>query len=335
MLSIVSSLPRSGSVSLENWNSPCILAQFPPTQTPIQTALYDSNTADNNFVCLSSSADRSKTPHLATIYDKKKKIPIVSFKKYACANIAQCSWCSNIKRGNHFSVTKEGVTKEMINGDRATLYVRNQPPNHSILGLDKIERGHLLASDLGAGLLSASAQHGSEATFSMYNVVPQFRSTNGAEGAWRHLEREAKDVIHQCVTHVSQVRGTFYLVSGVNDYQNKEYVCGNCKYDIVYEGKNGPREDCCLVKDKLIDPTTQRPDLSRNALSFPHQMWMAGCCYLNGKAFLFHGIVANSYRSIKLVNKVFTKVDHLPTAIQDLFKGTICATGTKDNFPPP
>ena len=101
MLSIVSSLPRSGSVSLENWNSHCILAHFPPVATglgPTQTVLYDINTADNNFVCLASSADRTKTPHLATVYDKKNKIPLISFKKYACAVNVQCSWCSNTKR---------------------------------------------------------------------------------------------------------------------------------------------------------------------------------------------------------------------------------------------
>ena len=152
-------------------------------------------------------------------------------------------------------------------GCSTTFYAENkkEEPTHG-----DIHRGHLLANSLGVGDEEAMA------TFSLYNVVPQFGHTN--MGHWQSsVEKLAKKKIANCLRDKKPAQdAAFYLVAGTHNYTALNYSCENCQSKSVWTFDGTPEayryeitENCCKVT----------PESSSPVLAFPKTMWMAGCCW--------------------------------------------------------
>ena len=223
------------------------------------------------YICHKAIPEKSENVQscpYATIYDEKYKIPLISVKKYTSIpnpwkTAEREEWTFN---GN---LNNTGAKRSVVfptDSCRTTFYAENerQTPTQG-----EIHRGHLLANTLGVGDEEAKA------TFSLYNVVPQFSHTN--TGHWRSsVERLAKREITNCLSGKKAVQdAVFYLVAGTHNYTTLNYSCENCQGKSVWNFDGRPEADRHKTREKCCKVT---PESSSLALAFPKTMSMAGCC---------------------------------------------------------
>ena len=221
------------------------------------------------YICHKATckSESGQSCHYATIYDEQCEIPLVSAKKYTSISgewktAERQEWTFN----GELKKTKGNKQKVWPSDScRRTFYAENESETPT---QGEIHRGHLLANSLGVGNNEAMA------TFSLYNVVPQFGHTN--TGHWRSsVERLAKNEITNCLSGKKAVQdAAFYLVAGTHDYKTLKYSCENCQGVSVWNFDGRPEEERHRTTENCCKVTS-----GSGSLAFPKTMWMAGCCW--------------------------------------------------------
>ena len=221
------------------------------------------------YICHKAKSENGQPCHYATIYDEHYKIPLISAKKYTSEpskTSERSDW--NFNGG----LKKIGKTKEEkkvwpTEGCGKVIYAENDEQTPTVR---EIDRGHLFANALGVNEKEAMA------TFSLYNVAPQFAHTN--RGHWKNqVEAHAKNEITSCFNDKSPIQETaFYLVAGTRDYKTLDYSCVDCTVDWVWNFDRRKEADRHRTTEKCCKVTL--PNSNSPLLAFPKTMWMAGCC---------------------------------------------------------
>ena len=216
-------------------------------------------------------SDALKDFHYSVIYDSCNRIPIVAAKKYVMplpfapekikANNVPTDyleWNPPLTRpeyGNVISLSIEDQASEVemvhmeeFKNFRNDVTLIDKPGSCSA----KMVKGELLGHGLGSGFsLKGDKVDSGISTYSLYNVFPQFHSSY----MWYfyNIEMKVLQSLKSCAP------GTFYLITGVENYKQFIYTNSTNRVEERVEGKK----------------------LESGQFSFPKIIWVAGCCIPN------------------------------------------------------
>ena len=232
--------------------------------------LYGQRDYSNKlYICHKAKSDKGQKCQYATIYDTHYKIPLISAKKYTSQPLntsERSDWTFN---GGLKKIGERKEEKEVwpTANYSKTIYAEKKEDTPT---LGEIDRGHLFANSLRFDDFEAMA------TFSLYNVVPQFAYTN--RGHWKSsLEAHPKKSITNCLKDMKEIQeAAFYLVAGTRDYNTLNYSCVDCTVNSVwnFDGRAEANrfkmtETCC----KVISESSSR------ALAFRRPCgWLVAVC---------------------------------------------------------